>query len=217
MKSLERWMIFFWNLYGQRNRFYLPSLEKRLAFLNLAIGDWETAWRKEVGSYRQGIALSRILTRIFCLAEFLDLNYLSAMALKYPQTGCAYCGQLPCVCRERRADPRLETIAGLVQANWTIGVWANHLAAVYGQKNAAQGMNYLTGRLFRESCEIQSLFMDNEGLGRLTLLEQQLAAALELSDLTAWSLGIMTLANIDLEVVFTTRFRDACWKCGQNP
>ena len=217
MRSLERWMIFCWNVYGQRNRFFLPSLGKRLAFLNLAIGDWETAWRKDVGPEKTGLALSRVFTRIFCVAEFLDLNFISAMSLKYPIAGCAYCGKLPCQCRERRANPVIGAATNSVQSNWTISNWADHLAVVYGQKNKAQGMNYLIGRLFRESCELQSLFMDMEGQSSLSLAEQQNAAAMELSDLTAWSLGIKTLAEIDLEAVLSERFLNGCWKCGKNP
>jgi len=38
---------YFYNLYGRRNRIFLPSLLDRVAFLNLAIGDLQDAIRKE--------------------------------------------------------------------------------------------------------------------------------------------------------------------------
>jgi len=67
--KLSEMISHFFYLYGRRNRIFLPGLGERMNFLNLAICDLQDAVRKEYNSEIKGIALARIVARIFCIAE----------------------------------------------------------------------------------------------------------------------------------------------------
>ena len=93
----------FSKLYGRRNRIFLPSLRDRIDFLNLAIGDLQDAVRKGVNEQLLGVALARVISRIFCIAEhFQELDIAWAMARKYGPDFCIYCRKEACACLERR-------------------------------------------------------------------------------------------------------------------
>ena len=67
----------FFNLYGRRNRIFLHGLRERIDFLNLAVGDLQDAIRKTSGSRAIEIALTRVVARVFCVAEhFIALQLL---------------------------------------------------------------------------------------------------------------------------------------------
>ncbi|MBM2820631.1 MAG: hypothetical protein HW405_391 [Candidatus Berkelbacteria bacterium] len=82
----------FFRLYGPRNRIYLSGLRKRCDFLIIAIGDLQDAIRKEVSRDLLEIALARIVSRIFCIAEaFGEYKLVEVMSDKYRASGCSYC------------------------------------------------------------------------------------------------------------------------------
>jgi NTP pyrophosphatase (non-canonical NTP hydrolase) len=214
--TLSQRIRYFWKLYGPRNGLFLTSVNDRVIFLNLAISDLEKAWRRGFNSDVLALSLSRIFTRICCLAQFWQLDFLEVMTRKYPSR-CCYCQQNPCQCQERRADAIWETEISSQQLKWTMTEWANHLKALYGNQNESHGMTYLLGRLVGESSEVASLLASLPGHGSVNIVKVYEELAAEVSDLVAWTLGIANMAGIDLEKQLEQRFHKGCWNCHRNP
>lgn len=206
----------FFYLYGPRSRFFLPGAGERVGFLNLAIGDLQDAIRKEYGLEIIGVALARIVARIFCIAEhFWSSPLVEAMIQKYPASHCSYCQSFPCKCVEKRPAAVLEPISE-IQLNWTLKQWQGHFAALYGERNRKRGIENLLNRLFKEITELSSFLMMIP-LRRATIDELEREIALELADAIAWTIAIANFFGIDLEKAVLTRYGKHCWKCYRIP
>lgn len=205
----------FSHLYGRRNRIFLPSLRQRIDFLNLAVGDFQDAVRKNASCASQEIALARLVARIFCIAEhFHNLPLATYVARKYPAGRCSYCQQFPCACTETRPPAVLAEAISPNQSHWSIRQWCRHFDLLYGARNKEKGIENLINRLFREVCELQSLAM-NPCNGGGTLDEIEEAYALELADALAWTMAIANVLSVDLERAVWDRFGNGCWNCEQ--
>jgi len=211
--KLKEMMKHFFLLYGRRNRIFLPSLRDRIDFLNLGIGDLEEAIRKEVSIQYFNIALARIVARIFCITEhFQELPLVEFMARKYPSRYCSYCHQFPCQCPEKRPDAKLAESISDEQLDWSLKRWSFHLAALYGDRNRAKGIENILNRLFKEISELLSLEMRISHLaGSLDEIEKEFA--LELSDALAWTIAVANFFEIDLEEAVLERYGRDCWNC----
>lgn len=207
----------FFRLYGRRNRIFLSSLRERIDFLNLAIGDLQEAIRKEYNPRILGIALARVVSRIFGITEnFWSLPFREMMARKYPKRFCSYCRKFPCVCPERRPGPILELVPSKEQLGWSLKDWCQYLNLLYGKRNKIKGIENLTNRLFKEIAELLSLQMmipnTNDNLDEI-----EKKFALELSDALAWTIAIANFFKIDIERAVLDRYGKCCWKCQQIP
>lgn len=213
-------MTHFFELYGRRNRIFLPGLLERILFLSLAINDLQEALRKDVERSLLKMAMARIVSRIFCIAEhFHNLPLINALAMKYPFGRCAYCMQFPCACRESRPDATLVVIVEEMQMTWSLRNWCHHLNAVYGAKNenTPNARENLLNRLSREVSELLSILMDLPN-NTETIDEIEFEFALELADTLAWTIAIANLLGVDLEKAVIERFvRTNCWNCHQKP
>lgn len=118
--TLEGMATHFFRKYGRRDRIYLSSLDKRIKYLSSGIGDLQDAIRKEAEASSIGDALSRVVRRIFCIAEhFKGVDFVGIMAKKYPLSKCTYCKKLPlpvptnapqgCTPRSRSSTTKMET------------------------------------------------------------------------------------------------------------
>lgn len=126
----------FFDVYGRRNRLFLPSLSDRISFLNLAIGDLQEAVKKPYKGKVLHVAVTRVGARIFCLAEYLrDIPLIETMARKFPADNCSYCHTYPCNCPELRPDYVLADKANGKQLRWSLGDWCAHLRGLYGDRN----------------------------------------------------------------------------------
>lgn len=210
----------FFDLYGRRNRIFLPGLLERFSFLSLAISDLQEAIRKEVETPHREAALARLVSRVFCIAEhFYELPLVDAMARKYPRTHCGYCGQLPCACEEKRSEICLQDEIAPEQREWSLSQWCAHLGTLYGAKNKQrpQALENLLNRLSREVNEFLSLLMNLSHNGA-TLEEIEREYALELADTLAWVIAIANFLEVDLERAVLDRFvTHNCWSCHQKP
>lgn len=206
----------FHRLYGRRNRIFLPGLVERINFLYLAICDLQDAIRKEYNLEIKGVALARIVARIFCVVDhFSRLPLIETISRKYPFVHCSYCGSSPCCCQEKRFDAILEPISE-IQLNWTLKEWQEHLNGFYGKKNEEKGIENLLNRLFRENGELLALqMMISKGELDSDKVEQEFA--LELADVFAWTIAVTNFLAIDLESAVLKRFGKGCWKCNQTP
>lgn len=217
----------FW-LYGRRLRIYLPGLRERLEGLSLSFGDLSDAIRKNNSDAPNriiGVALARVLSRVFCLAEHFksathELPLVEALARKYPTGYCAYCLQLPCQCPEPRPAVHMEDTLSREQLRWSLREWCLHFERLYGAKNRERGIWNVLNRLYREVAEILSLSV------RITAATSQEFRsvdaiydefALEFADTLAWIIAVANVLEVDIEQAFLDRYGNGCRKCGQNP
>lgn len=214
--NLQEMQDHFIHLYGRRNRIFLRDMNERICFLILAVADLQEAIRKNYNQKILEIALSRIVARIFCIAEyFYSLPLTMIFSQKYPATYCSYCKKTPCICSEERPNSVLSQ-APEIQLIWSLKEWQNHLNILYGDKNRDKNMEYILNRLFKETTEILVLQMMTSNT-KLTCEEIEKAIALELADVLAWVIAVANFLEIDLEKAVLDRFGEGCWKCRQNP
>lgn len=215
--KLKDMMGHFFYLYGERNRVFLLGLSERVDFLGLGIGDLQEAIRKEYGPEIVGVALARVIARIFCITEhfFWSLPLIEMLSQKYPENFCSYCQNFPCKCQEKRASATLEP-ASKKQLNWSLKQWQNHLNVLYGERNKKKGIENILNRLFKETTELSSLQMMIPNTDA-TLDEIEKQFALELADGLAWILAIANFFGIDLEKAVLNRYGKVCWKCHRKP
>lgn len=217
--KLQEMITHFFRLYGRRNSIFLSGIKERIDNLSSGMGDLQEAIRKEAGLHNIGVALARVVSRIFCIAQnFENLPLVEMMARKFPQTHCSYCGKIPCVCSERRPEARLEETASDVQLNWSLEKWCSHFNELYGAKNKGKGIENLLNRLFKEIIELGSLPVKLSRLdSKISLEEIEREFALELADCLSWTIAVANFFEIDLEKSVLDRYGKGCQTCGKNP
>lgn len=218
--SLDDLAKHFFFLYGDRNRLYLSGLRKRCDFLIIAVGDLQDAIRKNVPQEILEIALARIVSRIFCIAEnFREQRLIEIMIDKYPLTGCSYCHKMPCECQERRSEPILKGRIPKVQLKWSLSDWCRHFDKCYGAKNRSKGIDRMMSRLFKEASELLALELgvSHKTHGPLTQQETHYEFHLEMADALAWTIAIANYFKINLEDAVLKRYGDGCWNCHKIP
>lgn len=205
-------------IYGRRNRIYASGGIDRINFLNLAIADLQDGLRKSGSKEKIAIALARITSRIFCVAEeFKELPLVEMLARKYPMSHCSYCRKRPCGCEERRADSKLVSEIIAEQLSWSLNDWCKGFAELYGAKNRERGIEYILLRLFKEVAELLSLQMRIPTLTDWPMEKVEEELALELADALAWTFAFANFFEIDLETAFIERYGNGCGKCTRNP
>ncbi len=218
--NLQQLMDHSFELYGWRNAIHLPALADRRDFLSAGISDLQNAVRKNYGKSTKSVRLSRVLSRIFCIADhFRALPLVDAMCCKYPATHCAYCKAMPCVCQERRDEATLLELPMEQQLKWGLRDWQDGLWAKYGVRNQERGIDYALNRLCAEIYEITTL---SHRVLRGDMREAPLRVisweyAKELADTIAWTLAASSILDIDLQEVMVDRYGDTCGTCGNRP
>ncbi len=205
----------FARLYGRRSRLCIDGINERIDFLGLAVGDLQNAIRRGPDDSR-GQTLASVIAWLFCIIEhFHNLDFLTALARKYPYEGCGYCGESRCQCDSNRQDNTLETNTS-PQLNWTLDNWCQHLNNVYGLKNRKAGLDNTMSRLFREVCELKELTI-RVSMPQISLDQLEEAIAFEIADIFAWTVAVANIASIPLEGAVMYRFGAHCPTCLQNP
>lgn len=211
----------FFALYGERNRYFMPNLGDRIDFLAVAIGDVQDAIRKDAYKERVGMALSRIISRIFCVAEYFNfytihtLDFVQSLSHKYPHV-CAYCTCKPCTCSDGLRPECDLTLKNDDQNVWELHDWCAHLEELYGFNNKKKGIENILNRLSKEICELVILRFNMER-GTITREEMLQETALELADAFAWTIAAANFLGIDLESHVLSRYGSGCWNCKEKP
>lgn len=217
-QTLSEWQRHFFDEYSVRNRLRLGGPLERVGLLSLSIKDLQDAIRKktELELRILGIALSRVVARIFCIAEhYRDLPLAESFAAKYMGNACCYCGQKPCACSEsRRGEPIKAELTN--QPNYTLAECCAGLESKYGAVNRTKGIENLVNRLFSEVGEILSLVMDSSrsGLGNEQLGRE---IAEELADTLAWAIAVSNFLEVDLQAALVSWFWPNCRVCHAKP
>lgn len=215
--TLRELQLHFNYLFGRRNRVYMSSRRARIDFLNLAIGDLQEAIRKNTGDDKLGIALARVVSRVFCIAEgFFDLSISEAMSRKYRMEGCSYCNKLPCQCVERRPSPTILDKPDPRQMVWSLRSWCIHFRDLYGEKNREKGIENIINRLFKEISELQSLELEVYGSSEMPIVKIEEEFGFELADAMAWTIATANFYKVDLEKAVWSRYGAGCRKCSQK-
>ena len=205
----------FFELYGERNRYFMPNLGDRIDFLAVAIGDLQDAIRKDMKKDLVGMAISRIVSRIFCIAEYFNfytihtLDFVEALASKYPHV-CAYCKTKPCACPKGLRPECDLTLKNNSQDIWTLHNWCGHLDELYGFNNKKKGIEDILNRLSKEICELVILRFNME---RRTITREEMIkeTGLELADALAWTIATANFLGINLEHYVFLRYGVGCW------
>ena len=204
----------FQSIFRRNNSIFFSGLGDRIDFLSIVIGDLQDVVRKGRNPVVIKIALARVVSFSFCVADnFPSLWIADAMSLKYPLS-CGYCHHKPCTCdpkerlahTARRVDP--------AQLLWTIRDWQAHLNSLYGGINESKGLDYSIPRLFKGVCELYEL---KAGITHVqsSAEEIELAYALEITDIIAWTMAIANLLKIDLEDAIMETYGAGCPTCKQ--
>ncbi|MDP2676372.1 MAG: hypothetical protein Q8O83_01670 [bacterium] len=220
MKFSELYEHFF-GLYGERNRYFMPDLGDRIDFLAIAIGDLQDAIRKNAHTDLIGLALARVVSRIFCIAEYFNfytihrLNFANALASKYPHV-CAYCKTKPCNCPGGVRPAYDLNLSHGNQDEWALRDWCNHLNELYGANNKQKGIENLINRLSKEVLEMVILRfnMERRKIDRIEMIKE---VGLELADALAWTIAVANYLEINLEHCVLSRYGSGCWNCKAKP
>lgn len=202
--------------YGMRNGMRLTGSLARIGFLAIAAKDLQDAVRKKSEIHKIGIALARVLARVFCVADtYHDLPLAEQFAGKYLGGACSYCQHIPCTCTD---EWRPASMANRVddQADWDLSTICQVLNRMYGKANQQKGIDNAIGRLFSEIGELIAETM-NSLTSTLKNSELEKKIALELADVLAWVIAIANFFEIDLLAAFQKRYWPHCQYCGQIP
>jgi len=222
--SLEELIAHFFYLFGLRNSAFLHSLKNRISFLGTSITDLQRAFRKEASKDDIGLALARIVSRIFCIAEFYrgHMSLPTAMAKKYPAQRCSYCNMYPCTCdiSAGREEPTT-TVGDVIKTNhqleiWSLQDWQKHFDDVYGRRNRTQNIEQLLAHLLEEKQELDNALtlIPSSALTAEGVIE---SIAFELADVLAWTCAIATQMGINLHEVLMARYYPTCPSCQTAP
>ncbi len=205
-------------VFGERNSIYLPGRSPRIELLELGVSDLSKAARVEDEDAIK-TTLARVTSRVFCIANGLnDVPISEGLEMKFPLSGCAYCGQLPCACGEKRPSPHLNLETGGPQSSWSLRDWQSFLGAVYGPKNSAResSLDYAQMRLSLEVTELR--MVEHSILGRVAnqvkLADVYKQYALELADCMGWTFAIANILGEDVQTAVEERYGAGCATCG---
>jgi len=136
---------------------------------------------------------------------------------KYPESGCAYCGNLPCKCEKHRRPEPANIQASGVQQFWTLTEWCQHIRRVYGPNNRKNGIEYVTNQLLEEILEVTMLLEPLIVGERLEDSELVMVAA-EFADVFARIFALADMYGVVdfLEDKIDTHYAQ-CKRCGKRP
>jgi len=202
-------------MFGRRNRFRFRGIEARVNYLMDQARTVQDGIRKKVPKDKMERRLVRLLSRIFCVADYYgsDLGLAEGFARKWLGS-CAYCGCIPCECQETRKAPVLPQ-AVPAEVGWSLAEVCTHLNKLYGDKNRVSGLDYLVTRLFSEVAEVSSVTSNLPFTqGSHDELEEMLVG--ELSDGIAWTIALANELGIDLEEGWAKLYASGCPRCTQQ-
>lgn len=215
--NLSQLMEFFFNLFGLRNAVFLVGMPERIDLLSISVSDLQDAIRRGRTPHAHRIALARLVSRVFCVADQFHgkLPLVEALMEKFPPAGCAYCHSLPCACADIRPD-HTPYPPDPVQQQWSLRDWCRHIDAVYGERNRQRGFDHMLCRLFREVEELRSI---SRQVPRMEWSAEKILRehALELADILSWIMSIANNLDVDLEQAVLDRYGDGCTSCATNP
>lgn len=213
--SVESMQRHFDELYGVRNAERLPTAHDCVDLFAVGIRDLRQA-RRASDEDMVRLGLARLGSRLFPFAMVAgeSLSVAAGLEIKYPMVGCGYCRNVPCTCAEVRGDAMLALDEVGDRASWSLSDWQKWLHGVYNLKNQERGVDYTIGRLSDELVELIAL---EHFASKMKPDELRLQRMLEVADLTAWTLAIGNLLEINVQTVVEERYGNGCPTCGAFP
>ena len=143
-------------LYGLRNAMFFRG-DARAMLLHRGVRSLNYAIRKERPVEEVTVMLASAFARSVAFADsFVDLPIVFSLCKKYPETGCAYCENIPCECELNRGKHIKISSVSEGQMSWTISEWIDHMDRVYGEVNKKRGISTALLRLIEEMHEVES-------------------------------------------------------------
>jgi NTP pyrophosphatase (non-canonical NTP hydrolase) len=203
----------------ERNNNYLPTVVHRLFHFTRGIGEIAKAVRVHDTKILPLVS-AKMLLRIFGVLD--ELNgvdaFIEALTLKYPESGCMYCGHKPCQCETDRPDEVVSARSSEAQRTWSVSEWQKHLGGVYGARNDRLTLPEIILRLPEELGETaEAALLLGQDSGHLE--ENKMKIINELADCFAWLIAVCNYRDVagDLEAAFVKRYGKGCPNCGNYP
>jgi NTP pyrophosphatase (non-canonical NTP hydrolase) len=206
-------------LYGPRNRFFLRGDTPAL-FLNTRIRDlWKAIRNGETDKDVLAQKLASVICRtVVVMDAFRGPPVAEALCEKFPLSGCAYCGKVPCVCEMKRTEGITLADVSEMQMAWSISDWIQHLGRLYGEKNKEAGIQFAMLRLMEEVFEAQDAFYYETMSDADMLLDARIQGLnREFADIFAWIFAIAHLLDLPLEEAVMKRYSGVCQWCKKRP
>jgi NTP pyrophosphatase (non-canonical NTP hydrolase) len=204
-------------IFDERDRVYLDERFARIRLFEAGVADLFDSLRREPTQQDLEAAFSRIVARIFSIANSVeDVSVSRGMIRKYPAEGCVYCHSIPCVCLANRPDAVLGWGREQGQEQWNLRDWQEHLQRLYAQPNSQKGIWFLTTRLAVETNELRAV-EDLVSRGEISINDFYSELELELADTLAWTIAPANLVTIDLQKSLLDRFGNGCPVCDNVP
>lgn len=206
------------DIYGFRNRFFMPDFNDRITWLLMGTKDLFEVVRKGRPQLTQQLAVARVFARIVAVDEYFRtgtqfLPFVRLLCQKYPHKGCSYCKRKPCMCppnRDQSSD--LDDSAFAVQKRWSLNDWQTHLGGVYGPVNQHNSWDRLFAHLTTEVIEILNVKYITTKLNQDELIRQY---AKELADTFAWTCGVATKMDVQIGGAVELVYGRGCGVCRQ--
>jgi len=208
----------------QRNAEYLRTNGLRIAHLGVGGGEMvDTVERVKPEERMREIlptVAAKIALRVFTVLQGLEdkSQIIEALRNKFPESGCSYCGHIPCQCAVARPEEKIGARSSEEQKDWTIKQWQTHLKRVYGENNSKQGLRFIIGRLMSEIEEATAAEMQMEMSSSPEDVQRFRQETIsELADSFAWAIAVCNELSVDLDKAFVDRYGKGCPNCGQIP
>ncbi len=205
----------FEELFGARDRIYLDERYERIRLFETGIADLFDTLRRDTTPDALNVPFARVVARIFSIANSIDgVRVSEGMMMKFPQGGCAYCHQQPCMCTAFRGEPTLATSLDTEQRSWDLRTWQQYLYSLYGPANAQKGIWFVTTRL---AVETNELVAEEDKIRVSAPDDIRHNYALEIADTMAWTMAAANLLGVDVQTATLLRFGLACPGCLVSP
>lgn len=219
--SLVATEAYFEGIFGRRNSINLDSRLLRIDALEAGVFGLGRALRDGSMELKER-SVAQIGARTLAVVQNThEVTVAGGLDLKFPDSGCAYCGNIPCACGETRPDPTLNLHLGR-RENWSLNDWQAFLGGLYGVSNELKGQDYVANRLAFEVSELRFL---EKNMRKYSIDVGIQKCKEEIADVMAWAMAAATLIlrvyedddsggrSKTLQDVMKDRYGDGCPVC----
>lgn len=221
--TLPEWQDYLKGLYEGQNSWRLHSRDARIAFYRQSVSEFKSMVESGAGKLELQAGAVRPAARLIAVGNGIQgFSMGLAMAWKFPESGCVYCGFKPCDCGAVKGEAKINFHnPEHSQINRSVRRLQMNQRETYFDKNiAAGGIEFI---MERQDLEVDELEEANDlskkpaAVSGFTKIELQKSMSLEIADNLAWILAAANTLNIDLQTALQERYFPFCWSCHRNP
>ncbi len=212
---MHEWFSHFAGIYGKKNSLLMPGLQERAIYLLKATRYMQDCLRKHSDKKpKLEKALASLFSRMMAVADnFRDFPFVIWLCRKYPESGCGYCWERPCICAKGKRNVNMSAaVPKAEQIHQPLCKWQSDLFATYGDHNRKTGIEGTMLRLFAEVTEVFMLTVDVSFHAQSPqVIEREYAE--ELADVFSWICALASLLEIDLATAIQKTYGEGCPGC----